>query len=1305
MPSEKKKNSTKEGGRRKKRLSEIAEEKKEKKRVDKEKVRRANIIEDRRRKAAIEKALSERTPAQKRQDREEEDDGNRSVIRPRVETLYNRRVGGRNIPSLDTIFEQDITDFNPARLQAAVAEMRNNVENASPQEIKEMQDQVSEILTEVTVDIANKTKERFEKESKIRKELLLQLVDSFIRDETANATKDKDYLVDGALRDVAFQNEYKDVAEMMKAMGYKDLTKLRKKIRTSVAETRQKYFNDKTNSTLMEAVMTFNEELDKKEMEAEQEEIASMKVDQAIEEYPRRKKEFEEFKQKEQEDMNNMQDVVPTNDMDIEPQPDVGNMGLMEAEAMKFSDDLKEAEVKRWYKNVRETSIFRRFVNKENKEMDNMGDINTENEMPIDYDALYNTDYERIMNILKDIDNILPVIRPSQLMDFLLDLNDAMKGKVSDPDKFKEKYALMYQSMMYIWKKAQELHPTYFTTYTESPGELIERVKSVKKEMEKIGEVRTVEDLDADTIKYLENLENIYTAELPKAQAAEAQLLNFGMNDMLPDYAKHMEGVEGFINPGPIEELTEKQYRDSVAKLKQISNKLNSMMENGNIDFKKFEALKTEWQAINNRYIVKNFKHIRNKANEVEHKKIEDFRTKAEPEIREGLVDLSKLMFQDYKAGHDYFLIDDFSSLFKEYYAVREEIDDPKMLHEAFLTHDYDWLNDYMKRIKTLEDKIMLKRHPTRDHQTILNDLNKRRDMLDQVVKKFKNASEEGGIAYEVSSREKAMIQNFEQNSREITAEFSAKEVYNVMYKDFPENWTDAVHKLEAEVLELRTAVKDDISCFGPFLNDVVNRIFDRFRQKIQEVGSDERMKYDSAIESEKKMVQKIITKEAYHRTGAKLMNAAKSSTLQKFVLDPSSFNALDQQKMLDHTPAGMYLSDTRRLLDIVRQSMELRKKMMSQVFRQLNMEGNANSIKFDVVATNLFPPSEVEFKLRYLMSLAPDARKKYMDGRFIQAIKMVDDNFEFSDITNENLIEKINSIAQQSKSFLQTVVGPTPVAWGDFENMANELTRSKYAILSQVRDKPVEDDQDQIDRDKPGPSDEFQYDQDAGAQPNDNGFNENVTFNPTTQGQIIRDKIDDAKRQNYMRMVGSMASTSLEPSDDEPYVPMHTSSAKFYFDGGNYKNIKSQYQSMRPLIPKKPVDDPNGFIEETLAYYGPVLGIKGRKSSQKDHPAFLQKEAIELQELVGAYTNYTSVTAGNYVHDASAQPQASAPAPDQQPQDQQPQNTKPNNDNNVDPTSTGEDQSDPLTSGLRSAFNNSADVEATFDPFPKPNW
>ena len=77
-------------------------------------------------------------------------------------------------------------------------------------------------------------------------------------------------------------------------------------------------------------------------------------------------------------------------------------------------------------------------------------------------------------------------------------------------------------------------------------------------------------------------------------------------------------------------------------------------------------------------------------------------------------------------------------------------------------------------------------------------------------------------------------------------------------------------------------------------------------------------------------------------------------------------------------------------------------------------------------------------------------------------------------------------------------------------------------------------------------------------------------------------------------------------------------------------RTLKGQYQSMRPLIPKKPVDDPNGFIEETLAYYGPVLGAKETKIVTKGPSSLSQKEAIELQELVGAYTNYTSVTAGN---------------------------------------------------------------------------
>jgi hypothetical protein len=275
-------------------------------------------------------------------------------------------------------------------------------------------------------------------------------------------------------------------------------------------------------------------------------------------------------------------------------------------------------------------------------------------------------------------------------------------------------------------------------------------------------------------------------------------------------------------------------------------------------------------------------------------------------------------------------------------------------------------------------------------------------------------------------------------------------------------------------------------------------------------------------------------------------------------------------------------------------------------------------------------------------------------------------------------------------------------VAWGDFEVMSNELIRTQYAILSQVRDKPVENDIDRQDDGGQGPSDDFQYDQDAGAVMNENGFRVNSTFNPATQGQIIRDKIDEEKRSSYMQMVGSLATQFMEPSQDEPYVPMHTGSAKFFFSGGNYKNLKSQYQSMRPLIPKNPVDDPNGFIEETLAYYGPVLGIKKRNSSQKDHPAFLQKEAIELQELVAAYNNYTTDTGGNYVHDGQAmnnvpvQQQVQAP-PDNTPDDN---SSAPLKKKNVDPNSTGENVSDPMMSGLNSVFNNTSDMDTGYDIF-----
>ena len=55
--------------------------------------------------------------------------------------------------------------------------------------------------------------------------------------------------------------------------------------------------------------------------------------------------------------------------------------------------------------------------------------------------------------------------------------------------------------------------------------------------------------------------------------------------------------------------------------------------------------------------------------------------------------------------------------------------------------------------------------------------------------------------------------------------------------------------------------MKDDISCFGPFLNSTINKIFDRFRQKIQEVGANDRMRFDAAIQSENRWYKRSLRK------------------------------------------------------------------------------------------------------------------------------------------------------------------------------------------------------------------------------------------------------------------------------------------------------------------------------------------------------------------------------------------------------------------------------------------------------------
>lgn len=851
-----------------------------------------------------------------------------------------------------------------------------------------------------------------------------------------------------------------------------------------------------------------------------------------------------------------------------------------------------------------------------------------------------------------------------------------------------------------LWDYGHEEYPHFFRSGQESNAEFVKRIESLHDRREKLLHSLTP-DADASKVgkinEELQSIQTVLDANQEKYKAVVDEVYH------IEDEEKKTEQLFNFPKDTyefPYFKEVETRFNENNKRLKAIATSMRTERNKENPDPTKIEKLREEWHNIYNSGYIDEYKSEQLRQGLLKQDEVEEFRKEVSRDVDQLVSTIANKLFKVHMEGEYYTLIDRLGEIFNEYYSIREKLSKDRQNRKEFHEADWKWAESIKLELAKLNKKIDTLSTPIRDEQKIITDINVRAKYMEDLMKRQKDFQNKEGFLYTPEAHEKNAYTNIVQSERNVRAEFTAKEMYNVLTKEFPANYPEAVMRLESEVINLKTAIREDISSFGPFLHQVVNRMYDRFRSQIQNVNAEDRARFDAAIESEKKFLQKLVTKEAYARTGAKYLNATKDGRLQKYVLDPTTFSEYDKEAMMMYTPVGLYMSETRRLLDLVSQSMDLRKRMVVDVHRTLNMEGNPDAVKFDVVLSNLFPPSQVEFKMRYLLTLPPDDRSKYENGRFIQAIKMIDPTFDISTVGNDNFLEVVNTIGQSSKSFLQDIVGATPIAWSDFENLGNELVRCQAAILSQVRDKPVENDTE-AQQVQQAPPDSFGYDQDAGAENTDTGLRVNLTFNPATQGQITRDKIDDEKRSQYIQMVGSMLGTFLEASEDEPYVPMHPAASKFYFSGDNYKNLKSQYQSMRPLIPKNPMPDPNTYIEEMVSYYGPILGIKNRKSTFQDHPAYIQKEALELQELVTSFQNYTTVTAGNYVH---AQ-QSEAPPQTQAPPQQPPQESN-NSETQINPTSTGEEETDPFRAGLQSAFDNSSDMNANFNVYDGgPNW
>jgi hypothetical protein len=124
--------------------------------------------------------------------------------------------------------------------------------------------------------------------------------------------------------------------------------------------------------------------------------------------------------------------------------------------------------------------------------------------------------------------------------------------------------------------------------------------------------------------------------------------------------------------------------------------------------------------------------------------------------------------------------------------------------------------------------------------------------------------------------------------------------------------------------------------------------------------------------------------------------------------------------------------------------------------------------------------------------------------------------------------------------------------------------------------------------------------------------------------------------------------------------------------------------------------------IEEILSRYGKFLGIKKRATQPTDHPILVQQEAIELTEFVNAFKAYGQQTAGNYVHPVDAAASSNGGMKEQPAPPTSSSNTKKDDDEggNVDPNDAGESTSDPLISGLRSAYQSAPRAPGGFGDF-----
>lgn len=607
---------------------------------------------------------------------------------------------------------------------------------------------------------------------------------------------------------------------------------------------------------------------------------------------------------------------------------------------------------------------------------------------------------------------------------------------------------------------------------------------------------------------------------------------------------------------------------------------------------------------------------------------------------------------------------------------------------------DKEWLATFEKRLAQMKDIMAKHATVSWDRREIMRDLQMRHNVA---LRNFLARRPQGHR--NITPHQQQYLKDTREAAQNVAEDVQLdKERNQVVYSDAvgKKKFTEIQQMFRQEIEEYIIQAKQDVSANGPIISIIMQKILDQFQNQIDASTAEELKGFQDDIAKEQQYQRQRVSQFAFHKSGRSMFHAAQQKELTDYIMDPLSFRDASKAERLTHSKLGLYAVQTRRLLSLVRNMLALRQTFMKPVYQFLNECDLVPGSKFDLAVTHLFPPSEVELKLRLLKLMPEDQRKDYINGPVIQGIKQFFPDFDVENVTETNYNDEVMKINKAVKDFVEPLISKAGVSLNEFQDGMTRITRLRSYIASQVNPQLPED--KQLPQDSSpyanGPTDTAVLDDDSGAH-SQGGQMINASFNPSTQSQITRDKIDEAKRQNYRLLEEGYALDFMKETKDGTYIPMHVDSSRFYFSQKDFKALKQQFISFQPLIPKQVVKNPNTYINTTLAQYGEVLQIPQRKTTDFDHPALIQKEAIEIQTLVNAYNTYTSTTLPEYSQDDNQQqnPVPTAPSGGSTQAEDHLAPTAFNDYMQIDPTSSSENISDPMTSGTQALFGTAPNI------------